>query len=243
MAKKHNGTVSIMKLLFSFQIVLLHFPHQIGPLGGGGYIFVDFFFILQGFYLASGKQSNFAFLAGAVTLYNHFINTFGSLDVWGQSLLSGAILAGVCRGLAGNMLGCVIRDLFDRLDVIQFNKASLLLSRAVLILGVPGICVTALLKVQAQLIGIRDYCSLIVFCILLCCASYHRNVFHAAWSDYIDKLCLPVYIFQSIAIDIGQSFKIGLVGYLIALMTDLAVSVLWVEITRQVSSRKTLDCR
>lgn len=53
---KRNGTVSIVKFVFCLVIILMHYsiPAKVGQserLFEGGYIYVDFFFILQGFYL------------------------------------------------------------------------------------------------------------------------------------------------------------------------------------------------
>ena len=53
---KRNGTITLLKLIFTGVIIFMHYsiPCETGGnefLFGGGYIYVDFFFILQGFYL------------------------------------------------------------------------------------------------------------------------------------------------------------------------------------------------
>lgn len=151
------------------------------------------------------KQANMIFFISAVLLYNYFLNTFGTVDVGHQQILSGAVMAGV-------MAGCVIRDLFNRMNAVRFNKVQVLFSRFILVFGAAGVIAAASLKVKTQLIDLKDCGSLIIFCVFLCCTSYHSNVLHFAGAGYIDSLCLPVYAFQFTLILFARKINTGAAG-------------------------------
>ena len=54
--KKHNGIISLWKFIFSLVIMIYHakifFPEENIPIFRGGYIGVEFFFLVSGFFLA-----------------------------------------------------------------------------------------------------------------------------------------------------------------------------------------------
>ena len=58
---KHNGIISLWKFIFAIVIVLFHSNSYFSPekrlFMSGGYIGVEFFFIVSGFYLAKNIQN------------------------------------------------------------------------------------------------------------------------------------------------------------------------------------------
>ncbi len=185
-------------------------------------------------FLASawGKRANFLFLLGSAAIYNYLIDTFGTLDVWWDSIGSGILPLGLCRAMAGVMLGMVLRDLFNRADGVQFHRFCVCGSRIALPLIVVCCIAFSFFRIVPSRcnVGMVDYGYIIAFCLLLAFASYHENVFHAKVTEYLDRLCLPVYVFQVPALRLGLLVSEGWLGFGVGLLADFAAAALWVAL-------------
>lgn len=170
------------------------------------------------------------------SLYNVIINQNGSLDIWWIPLFGGAVLGSIVRAVAGTLFGVFVRYLSEEEKKIIFKNWIYHLGRLLLIV----LPVVVILCVVYSPHTRYDAFLIIIFGILLIVANNPRHSFKSIITDFIDSLCLSLYIFQVSCIWIINLIipERNVIGAILSLLLDITVSFLWVKVLSTIDIRK-----
>lgn len=169
--------------------------------------------------------------------YHMIFQISGSMDVWRGSF-HGVILAGTVRAAAGVALGMTLRQLSNYLCTQRFRRWVIHLSRAC----VPVIVACILWLVVELPHTMADLKNLTGFAALLLILTYPENIFHCRLADFLDRLCMPLYLFQVSSICLVNYLVTprNQWGCMIAYALDLLIGIVWNRYSGKITIKRWL---
>lgn len=174
-----------------------------------------------------GKRSLIVLPLIVSILYNHIYALQGNLDIWNIGVFGACLRASLERATAGILLGVIARYLSKKLCEINFRKGFIYLVRICSLIASVGTVYMVIYYPHTS----ADFYELFVFALILIVAENFWGVYSSKLTEYIDKLCMPMYIFQVGCIKIVMTFmKISWGSAFLAVILDLVLSIFWVNV-------------
>lgn len=221
---------------FLFQISFLSQVGSYISIGRGGIFWflsssVIIGSIIKGLSVKQGKWVIVLSTMVAFSCYNYFFATNGHMDTWHMTIFSGIVLTSLVRGFAGIAMGIFARAVTDDLRSISFRRwiyhtASIIAT----ILSVVTLFLTEHVP-HTKL----DFYEIYIFVVILIFGELGFYGKSNRITDYLDSLCMPLYIFQVCCFLFLSSFVTPSV-YSAALVVsiDLILSAIWVKISHKI---------
>lgn len=158
-------------------------------------------------------------------LYNHIYAVQGNLDIWHISVFGACVNASLERAAAGILLGVIARYVSKKVNELEFRKWFIYFSRVCSLIAVSGTVYMVIYHPHTN----ADFYEVLVFALILILAENFWSGYSCKLTDYMDKLCMPMFIFQVSCIKIVMTFlEINWGSAVLAVLLDLLLSLVWV---------------
>lgn len=182
-----------------------------------------------------GKKVVIAAMFGCGYLYSRIYAEAGNLDIWWTEVVKAGINDCMVRALAGIMLGIVAKEVFEFLRKYDYRKWVTLIMR----LATFGATAFALFSTVYKPHTDLDFYLVLMFAAIIVFANLSFPCVNNRFTDYLDKLCLPMYAFQVVCIMFVSSFApVTSVNSVIILALDVAISAISLKVLSSINIRK-----
>lgn len=169
--------------------------------------------------------------------YNDIYQSFGNMDVWWQLVLGETVKVSLERAAAGIMLGIVVRYISLYIKQICFRQHILVMLKIVTVI----LSIIPILFAVITPYSVADFYLVVLFALIMLLADNLFDGIDCEFTNYLDELCMPMYIFQVLSFMIVSKFcSPNYISALIVLLIDYILSALWVNRLSKVRVRKLL---
>lgn len=174
-------------------------------------------------------EKTFLFLAPIVGIgiYNYMIIKNGDLDIWHSFVCSSFFQDALFRALAGMLLG-----VFCRFMVEQYKENGAFLSDKLIVVIevvsiICSICFAFLVPHTSY-----DFIQIVLFLIIIWTCNIRENPFSGSFFRYLDKITLPMYVFQVVCIRVVLVLfdNITWLNMLVILSLDFIISNMLIKV-------------
>lgn len=170
-------------------------------------------------------------------IINYLYTNIGNMDIWGTLLPGVSIRASLIRALMDVLIGVMAKGIYEYVQKIEFKKWVYYFEIIMSLLITVGSVYAVLYKPHGKM----DFYLLMAFGLLLIMLSDSMNGVSFAATDLMDKICMPMYIFQVCSILTVNTFIVteerSWLGLLIVLFIDLGLSIIWIKYFSKINFR------
>lgn len=171
----------------------------------------------------------------ATICYNNIFNLYGNMNTWWNVILGGTIRTSLERAFGGIILGLVSRSFADYFNTIRFRRWVIYFGNIfVLLIALCSVCVAIYYPSSKA-----DFYLIFLFAIMIILAHCLYDGKNNLLTDYLDSLCMPMYINQMFCIPFVSFFgERNLINCVFVIILDFCVSIIWIKVISKVEVKK-----
>lgn len=174
-----------------------------------------------------GKKIVFFIPFITAIMYNYIYKTAGNLDVWHTTIFYGILKISLVRAFAGIFIGVFANIICDIIKKVKFKIGVCVVFRLMNIILVMFTIYNIIYSPHT----VVDFYEVAIFAMILILSYNFFGLNSNIITNYMDILCMPMYIFQVICILLLSKFMYaGWISGLILIMFDVIISSCWLLI-------------
>lgn len=239
------NTYDVVKLILQF-ILQISFISQFFPmmqLGAGGIFWFLSATVIAGTLLvcickAVGKRIIFILPVISAVLFNAIYTRVGSMDVWYTTVISGTVGDSLLRATADICVGIVAKEIADSIKTVRLAEHIVFILR---IMNVAFVILMVYLSIYCAH-SKMDFYGIFIFAVIIIVANIVGALKNSFIVVYLDKICMPMYVFQVVCIMIASNFvEPSWLSGMGLLFLDFVLSSFWILIEPKVD--KHIFCK
>ena len=173
----------------------------------------------------------------ASMLYNYIYTATGNLNVWWQMFFDGTVRASLVRAAAGILMGVLSKEVALKIKQLQLKVWIRLMLRLISIFMVLSTVYVIMYHPHSK----YDFYMIIIFASIIIIADVFWMGESNYITDFLDKMCMPMYIFQVFCILMLSRFMLSdSTSAVLLIVVDFTAGLIWVILSPKLSAIKKL---